>query len=311
MGIADDFLKSFFEQYPKAKAGLLTKDELNRLMVEHQQKLNNTPQEDFDGISPNQMVGLLHEPFSATCILQFNPSMNQHLKQVPLFQLSELLLEEIRNAGKLKLTVKGNLPVRICELLFSQQLIRWKYMEYVTRIREEDIPYLWPLKQYLQDQGIVKKRDNALSLTQNGEKLMEENETYRFKKLFFFFVGRFHWGNFYNIQDDGRYGRLGWAFSLMLLGKYGDKAQESEFYSLKLMRAFEKDLYDNREAKGQEEIVRTYHLAYDVRFFECFADWFGLVNIERKKNLHVSFFDQLIVSKSDLFDHLFQLVNVT
>jgi len=308
MGIADDFMLSFFEHYPEARSGGLSLPQLNKLMAEFQQKINNTPNADFDGISPLQMNVLLQEPFSAYALLQFNKAMVQHMEQVPLFQLLELLLAEIQDAGKLKLTAKGNLPVRVCELLFSQQLIKWPYMEYVSRVREEDVPYLGPLKLYLIDQGIVKKRDNALSLTKNGEKMMEENQTERFKSLFFFFARRFHWGNFYRMEDNGKCGQLGWAYSLVLLSKYGDKARDSEFYSLKLMQAFEKEMLDHSETKEQQDNIQTYHRAYAIRFFESFASWFGLVNIERKRNLHLSFFDQMIVSKSILFDQLFESI---
>ncbi|GAC1532484.1 MAG: hypothetical protein NVS3B15_12680 [Sediminibacterium sp.] len=181
-------------------------------------------------------------------------------------------------------------------------------MEYMKRVREEEIPYLGPLKHYLLSQGTIKKRDNALSLTEKGAEFLKETRAARFISLFLFFAGRFHWGNFYGLQDDGKCGQLGWAFSLVLLSKYGDKARESEFYSLKLMQAFEKELWDSRGVRGQEENVLTYHRAYAVRFFDCFANWFGLVNMERKKNLRISFFHQLVVRKSELFDQLFEPV---
>ncbi|MCK9403711.1 MAG: hypothetical protein M0Q26_09970 [Chitinophagaceae bacterium] len=306
MGIADDFMSSFFEHYPEARSGKLSMEELNRLMAEFQHKGNNSPLDDFDGLSPAQMNVLLYEPLSGNCILQFNRSMDQHLEEVPLLQLSELLLMEIRDAGKLKLTVKGNLPVRVCELLYSQQLIKWEYMEYMKRVREEDIPYIGPLKHYLLSQGIIKKRDNAFSLTEKGAEFLKESRAARFISLFLFFAGRFHWGNFYGLQDNGKYGQLGWAFSLVLLSKYGDKARESQIYSLKVMQAFEKELWDTRGAKGKEEHILSYNRAYAVRFFDCFANWFGLVNIERKKNLSISFFDQRVVRKSELFDQLFE-----
>ena len=309
MGTADDFMRSFFEHYPEASSGKLSMPQLNKLMAEFQHKSNNIPNDDFDGISPEQMHFLLHEPFSSNAILQFNKAMDQHLEQVPLFKLSELLLAEIRDAGKLKLTTKGNLPVRVCELLFNQQLIKWKYIKYVSRVREEEVPYLGPLKFYLIEEGIVKKRNNTLSLTKNGEKLMEGSQTARFTSLFFFFAKRFNWVNFYSLEDNGKYGQLGWAYSLVLLGKYGDKVRDSEFYSFKLMQAFEKEMLDHSETKEQQDNIQTYHRAYAIRFFESFASWFGLVNIERKRNPQLPIFDQVIVSKSILFDQLFESIN--
>lgn len=311
MGAAEDFFKLFLKQYPQANIGQLSIEELNKLIAEFQNKINKVPEDDFDGLNPAQMHVLLYDPLSSTSLLQLNLSSNTYVHEVPLYRLTQLLIEEIRNAGKLKLTDKGNLPVRVCELLFNEQLIKWEYMEYVSRIREEEIPYLWPMKQYLLDQRIIKRQGNALSLTQQGEKFMKQDEAERFKHLLFFFSRRFHWGNFYDIPDNGKCGQLGWAYSLLLLQKYGSTPRESEFYSQKLMNAFEKDLKAGSETKGQQERVRQYHQAYVVRFFESFGNWFGLVNIERKKNLQLSFLNQVIVTKSSLFDRVFKATPIS
>lgn len=291
MGTADDFMNSFFA------------------IGEYQIKINSSPLDDFDGLSPEQMTSLLYTPFAPGAMLQFRKGMDAYVSKAPFFKLSELLLHEIKQAGNLKLTVNGNLPVRICELLCKQNLIYWPYMKFVKRIREEEIPYLWPLKQYLLDQGIVKKRNNALSLTKNGEKLLEGSQDIRFIQIFNYLASRFHWGNFYRLEDEGKCGQLGWAYSLVLLSKYGGKSQKSEFYSLKLIRAFEKDLWAAQQKGEEGKGTKDYHHAYEVRFFECFADWFGLVNIERTRDHGISYFDQLTITKSELFDQLFELKN--
>jgi len=307
MGIAEDFMRSFYEQYPEARRGELTLPQLNKLMAEFQEKANNAPEADFDGLSPTQMNVLLRDPFSATSLLQFNKAMDQHLDKVPLFQLSELLIAEIRDAGKLKLTVRGNLPVHVCQRLVDRQLIKWLYKEFDARLVEQNIPYIWALRYYLLDQGIIKKRNNTLSLTQKGEKLMGEHPATRFISLFLFFAGRFNWQNFHGLEDNGKCGQLGWAYSLVLLGKYGDKARSSEFYSLKLIQAFEKEFRSGRETGQGPDSIKTYHHVYAIRFFDHFADWFGLVNIERGTN-RLSFFDHPVVSKSILFDRLFESI---
>ena len=307
MDTAADFMDSFFAANPHAKRGELSMEELNKLVAEHQRKINSDPLDDFDGLSPEQMNLLLYAPFTPEAILQFRKDIDVHVNKAPFFKLSELLLHEIKQAGQLKLTANGNLPVRICELLCSQNLIHWRYMQFVKRIREEEIPYLWPLKQYLIDQGLVKKRNNALSLTKNGEKLLEGPQDIRFIQIFNYLTYRFHWGNFYHLQDEGKCGQFGWAYSLVLLSKYGAKPQKSEFYSLKLIRAFEEELWDAHQKGKEGEVIHEYHHAYEVRFFECFADWFGLVNIERNKDYSISYFDQLSITKSELFDQLFEV----
>jgi hypothetical protein len=310
MGTADDFLSSFLKQYPQAANGNLSMEELNNLMAEYQRKMNSEPLDDFDGLSPEEMTVLLHAPFTPGAILQFGKGMEDHLDKVPIFKLSELLLAEIRNAGTLKLTPKGNLPVRICELLYHQDLIKWKYQVYVKKVTEDEIPYLWPLKQHLLNQGIVKKRNNALSLTKLGEKFMGDTKTIRFTSLLNYFTSSFHWGNFHGLQDDGKCGNLGWAYSLVLLSKYGGKPEKSEFYSFKLIRAFEQELWNAHQNLLELKAIEDHHHAYEARFFECFANWFGLVNIERERSLNMSFIDQLTITKSPLFDRLYEVTKV-
>jgi hypothetical protein len=102
MGHADDFIKSFMENHPHAKAGVLTMDELNKLMAQHLEKQNSMPQDDFDGISSKQMHMLLNFPLESGCILQYATSIDQYLDRVPLFNLSEQLLNLIKDAGNLK-----------------------------------------------------------------------------------------------------------------------------------------------------------------------------------------------------------------
>ena len=87
-------------------------------------------------------------------------------------------------------------------------------MTYAKRIMEEEIPYIWPLKHYLLSEGIVKKHGNTLLLTRKGEKFRMQSDRHRCENLLLFFGLKFPWGNFYDFPDEGRYGQLGWSFSL-------------------------------------------------------------------------------------------------
>ena len=304
MGAADDFLQSLLKSHPEIATGKLGEDHLGKLISGHQHKINSIGLEDFDGLSPEQMHRLLHTPLSPESLMSVKVGIERHLDKVPLFKLSELLLSEIQTAKVLKLTAKGNLPVRICELLHGQDLIQWEYMHYVKRITEDDIPYIRPLKHYLLDTGIIKKRSNSLSLTKQGETFLKGPAVLRFTSLFHYFSSQFHWGNFYDIDDGGKCGQLGCAYSLLLLSRHGSKPVESEFYSLKWMQAFEKGLWQARRQGNEKETVTYYHRAYAIRFFESFANWFGLVNIERRPAREHAFMKEMLITKSALFDQL-------
>src|SRR5690349_12547278 len=139
MGTAEDFMNSFFKANPHAGSGELSMDELNDLIAEHQKKVNAEGLKDFDGLSPNQMTNLLYTPFAPGGIIQFQDNIDAHANEVPFFKLSEILLREIEQVGKLKLTAKGNLPVNVCQLLCDQNLISWSFMKYVKKIQEEAV----------------------------------------------------------------------------------------------------------------------------------------------------------------------------
>jgi hypothetical protein len=304
VGAADDFLKSLLQGHPEIQSGKVNEQPLSLLLSSHQRKVNSTGLEDFDGLSPEQMHRLLNAPLEQGSLLSIKAGSESYLNKVPLFKLSELLLSEIQTAKEVKLTARDNLPVRICELLHSQGLIQWDFMQYLKRIREEEIPYIWPLKQYLLDTGSIKKRKNSLSLTKQGETFLRGPAVARFNSLFDYFSSQFHWGNFYALDDGGKCGQLGWAYSLFLLSRYGSKPLKSEFYSLKWMRAFDKELWQADQQESETQAVAYYHSAYAVRFFECFANWFGLVKIEKKPSRSHIFLEEVLVTKTMLFDQL-------
>ena len=305
MGKADDLLKSFFSQYQQSYLETLSVQQLNELLGQYQEKLNKTPLEDFDGLSPAQMSGLLYHPLQAGSILQISKEADGYFCQVPLLKLADVLIEEISNAGELKLTATGNLPPRVCELLFNQNRIQYQYMQYAKRIIESEIPYLWPLKQFILDQGIAKKRNNKLSLTKNGKLYQKGSDQQRFMRLFLFFTTRFHWGNFYMIDDDGRIGQFGWAYALLLLARYGQQHDQARSYSLNMMKAFDKDLWQKYQQDPSDRTASEFISAYHARFFVNFTNWFGLTELEFIKDPGLSYLSKLTVKKSDLFDHLF------
>src|SRR5690606_34779443 len=137
----------------------------------HMRQRNAAPIDDFDGLSPEQMHILLHNLFGAGSPLEWiAPQHEARAASVPLLVLSDLLIGEIREAGELKLTSKGNLPVSTCTRLVERDVIQSKYMKYVKKLTEDNIPYSWPIKDHLLAEGLVKKRNNKLSLTKNGER---------------------------------------------------------------------------------------------------------------------------------------------
>jgi hypothetical protein len=307
MGIANEIWEGFVKQYPQVNSGRLSLEEINRLMAEYMRQRNNAPLNDFDGLTPTQMQALLYAPLGPESVVQLKAaSCEESAAAVPLLALSDMLLNEIREAGNLKLTAKGNLPVSVCVSLVERDLISWKYMDYVKKYTEDNIPYIWPLKDHLLAEGLVKKRNNKLSLTKNGERYRMMPNSERLLHILTFFTSRFDWRNLYRLEDGGTCGNLGWAYSIYLLLKNGHRRLDTEFYFEKWMMAFEKERWENGADPGFRDQVDWLRYAYNTRFFECFAVWFGLVKLHEIK-IPGQIFNKLEVEKSALMDELFTL----
>jgi len=281
MSMSQEIWEEFIKKYPQANSGKLSIEQINVLMAKYLEKRNASAVDDFDGLSPHQMHLLLLYPLAEDSPLKWvAPHYESDLAAIPLLALSDMLLAEIQKAGELRLTAKGNLPVAVCTLLVKKNLIYWKYMKYVKILSEDNIPYIWPIKEYLTTEGLIKKRNNKLSVTKKGEKYPKLAHSERLLQLLSFFTARFNWQNLYGIEDDGEIGSIGWAFSLYLFRKYGHETKNAQFYADKWIRAFHTQYWTERNNPAYNAIISDIRSAYEHRFFGCFAKWFGFVEVE-------------------------------
>jgi hypothetical protein len=76
-------------------------------------------------------------------------------------------------------------------------------------------------------------------------------------------------------------GQLGWAFSVIMLDKFGDQPQTADFYADKYLRAFPKFISFFRHDFSTPE--RQFYRCYSVRTFDRFFLWFGFVTVDKQK----------------------------
>ena len=284
-------------------------DEINALMAKHMKQVNASPLDDFDGISPEQMHILLHDPFGPTSPLEWiAPQHEEQAASVPLLILSDLLIAEIQKSGELKLTQKGNLPMAVCTRLVEQNLIPSPHLKYIKKLNEDNLSFIWVIKDHLLVTGLAKKRNNKLSLTKNGKLYTEMPNSERLKSLFSFMTDRFNWQNLYALEDDGQNGQLGWAFSLYLFLKYGNQPRNAQFYAEKWMKALQTGWWKERNNPAYDRDIQWIEYAYMIRFFESFAQWFGLSHVEEKR-VPESYATLLEVTGTELLGKLVRVKN--
>ncbi len=271
-------------------------DELNRYAAKYFQQYNQTPQPNFEGYSPTEMTYLFRNPYDDKSPMKLQKLDESDYKQIPLFNLVKYLANRIASEGELKLTQKGNLPKKIVSELYDQGFIQDYFIEsgLSKPYYEEKIKGIHLTRIILQLSGITKKRNNQLSLTLKGNRLLSNNDEL-LKLIFKTFTQKFNWGYFDLYETET--GQMGFAFSLFLLSKYGNSKQLDNFYANKYFKAFPKllDSFETHYLSLKNEPERC----YSTRNFDRFIDYFGLIHIDTDDKIIPK---EKFVTKTDLLD---------
>lgn len=262
---------------------------------------NNMPVADFDGFTPSEMDRIIYFPFEDNCPIKMNVLTKEAIvNQCPIFNI---LYEFLSRIGEgIKLTEKGNLPVKIIKDIYDLKILPDDSIEHgVGKIRTEtDWTVLHNVRIVLTMAGLIRKNKNSLFLTNNCKTFLKDNN---YSGLFIEFMKSFTllfswaYNDLYENQDIGQ---LASIFSLYLINKYGEEFRDLDFYTNLYFSAFP-TLLDNKETNS----IVLYHL----RFVERFALWFGFVEEEIIKGK--SYFDRRIrIKRTKLLKELLQVKSV-
>ncbi|HEY9489815.1 MAG TPA: hypothetical protein VIQ51_15860 [Chryseosolibacter sp.] len=245
--------------------------------------INNRPEEDYCGLTFNEMRRLSFETFEADSPLQINPSISdQALDSLPFFRLTEEFLKIIQRDGYVKLTPLGALPKKILTGLYSHRFILEEAIEKEIHklTREVDSPALSALHNNTVLSGLIRKANGKLFLTKVGSKLLTTRGRNKiFMRALYAYTDKLPWSNL-----DGYpalpVGNLGWGFSILMLLQEGDTPRAASYYAAKYLKAFPEfhHTYPLREYSTPErDLIRIYCL----RTFDRFLEWWGFVKADR------------------------------
>jgi len=265
------------------------------------------PIDDFEGFSSFEMDGLLYYTFDEEkSPLRLNLNLTEsEFHQMKFYAHMINYLVMLKELQPLKLTKLGNLPRRFCRDLYDSGVKDediWTRGDHPIN-QERDSTYIHVLSLLIKNIGLTKKRVGKLTLTQKGEKFLDnQDHPTLFQAMFQQFTRRFNWG-YMDGYPESWIIQGGFAFSIFLLQRYGDVARPPEFYSEKFLKAFPmatkefKDSYVTRE--------KHFARAYTLRTFKRFLEWFGLV--ETSKDEHS--ITVLTIRKKPLIDKIFEWSN--
>jgi len=262
-------------------------------------ELNNHGLLDFEGYSPTEMQYILYDTFGVNSPVKLLELTELDYKKIPILNQIKFLLKLIESNVEIKLTNKGFLPTKIVSDIYNQGFIKDEHIELgISKLyKETDCESINLTRILIEISGLVKKRNNKLSLTKNGKSLMKNNSQL-LSFIFTTFGSKFNWA-YYDGFGENSIGQIGFGFSLILLGKYGLVSRIDKFYSDKYFKAFPA-FKNGIEDKGYITKEKDLRNCYSIRTFDRFLDYFGLIKIESTDRI---FADKYIV-KTELFDRL-------
>ncbi len=264
--------------------------------------MNNQANEDFDGYSPTEMEYILYEPFIKESPVQFCENIpDELLDQVPMLKMVEYLMDKIEEAGELKLTKTGALPRNIVLDLYGRYIKDEAVERFHYKVsKETDSISVQAAHISLVVSKLIRKRNNKISLTRLGKSL-KTNRRELFINVFTAYGQRFNLA-FFDGYESQIVGNLGFAFSLILLSKFGEEKLQTSFYSDKYGKAFPEVLKDfgHSYSTPKKEMERC----YARRTFHNFFNLFNLIEIEETP----SWDEPDLVKKSAIFDHIFRII---
>jgi hypothetical protein len=262
---------------------------------------NNTPLDDFLGLSPTEIHHLLYDTFGDKSPVQFRDNIDDEtLDQIPLFRIAEEFLKIIYRDNQIKLTPLGALPKKAMVELYDKRFLLDEHIESgLTKLwKEDDCISIKSARLTAELAGLVRKTNGKLTLTKTGTKLLETNNRLQiFKQFFQAFTDKFLW-SFNDGYPEQPIGQLAWAFSVIMLDKFGDQPQTVDFYADKYLRAFPNFISFFRHDYSTPE--RQFYRCYGVRTFDRFFLWFGFVTVDKQKkylDLDTDKFKQTVLVK--------------
>jgi len=267
---------------------------------------NYMPPDEFQGLSPVDMHNLLYDTFGGKSPLSFSDTINDDiLDQIPLFRIAEEYLKIIQRDKQIKLTPLGALPKKVMAELYDKRFLPDEYIESgITKLwKEGDCISIMSARFSAELAGLVKKANNRLTLTKTAARYLDTNNRLQiFKQFFQAFTGKFSW-SYNDGYPEQPIGQLGWAYSVIMLRKYGNQPRTAHFYAEKYLQAFPAFLtfFPPEESTPVEQ----YFGCYTIRTFERFLLWFGFVTANKQhtfSDLHTDTFKQ-----TELLKHIFDV----
>ena len=240
---------------------------------------NNTPLDDFCGLSPAQMPRLLYDPFGEESPARYNLELTD-FPETPVLRILKQILMGLSQGG-LKMTAKGNLPADFSRAVALSYYGEEGFRE-ITRYggfrKEEDWEEIHTVRLTAEMAGFIKKEKGRFRLTRKGEQVLSQGLNGKsFLDLFKAYTQKFNWA-----YRDG-YPQMdivqnSFLFTLFCLHRFGGETRSGEFYADLFLRAFPMVLDELSRSPYRSPEVEAKR-CFSLRALERFASFFGFADV--------------------------------
>lgn len=254
-------------------------EELQAVLNDFNRQKNTTPNEDFHGLSSEQMHRFLHFPFESPDLVRFSDQTAMEPDSKATFLLSSLV-ERIGEDG-VKLTAKKNLSLKLCQEIAAHYLEHYddRFLPFVKIRSEEHFEGLNTIRLTAQLGGLLRITKGRLYLTNKCSKALNSGGMKRLYPLLFnAYTRKFNWA-YLDRYESLEIIQQSFLFTLYLLHTYGTNWRPAAYYADSFIQAFPLSLKDVEE-KTYEMPIETLRRIYTLRSLERFADFFGLAELK-------------------------------
>jgi hypothetical protein len=269
----DEKLRAAVEEIMRKYSGSSI-DVLNQQLGIIQDEYNNTGQDGFEGLSPEQMRGLLYGKWGDN-LITINPEKFDG-NDIPIIKQLKYFINIVNENKEIKLTKTGSLPPAIVKDIYSQKFLTELDIELgVSKLtKETDVANIVIMKILCKIGRLVKIRSNKMSLTKQAPKIINSNDLFGY--LFDITCNRYNWAYFDSFVNP-LIGQFGYNYSLYLIHKYGNNWNYEDYYANLYFKAF-----GHLQEDDDEERYSTLWITYGRRTFTVLR-YYGLIEFENKR----------------------------
>ncbi len=213
-------------------------EEVQAFVHQRMQRQNETPEDDFEGLSPGQMYRLLNHPLSSPEVVRIHPPQSD-VSSVPVIRLFLLIADEIGSG--LKPTATGNLPQTVSRRITRAFMGEQKYAKYsrLGEIRSELEFYLLHITRIVGELAkLIRKYRGRFILSRDCRELLGQSDRATlYLRLFETFTTRYNW-SYWHDNPPLPILQQSFLFTLYLLHCHGNRWRNEEHYQDAFLRAF-------------------------------------------------------------------------